>query len=268
MPNGQSRNSIALTFERLQASKRRAFIPYITAGHPDPQVALDVLTMLADEGADVLELGVPFSDPIADGPTIQRATWQAIEKGVDIGRVIAWTAEFSAQRDTPIVLFSYLNPVWRYGPERFLPVARDAGAAGILITDLPVDADPELERRLSAGGLDLIRLVAPTTPRVRAVRIAEAAQGFIYYISRTGVTGERERLRQGLREDVETLRSVTDLPIAVGFGISNADQARAVAEIADGVVVGSALVRKLEEDGLSSARALAREIRTAIDAAL
>lgn len=224
--------------------------------------------MLAGEGADVIELGVPFSDPLADGPTIQRATWSALSSGVDVAQVLRWTGEFSRRSSTPIVIFSYLNPILRYGPERFVSDAVTAGAAALLVTDLPLGADPALERTLGGGGIDLVRLVAPTTPADRAAAIVESAQGFIYYISRTGVTGERERLRQILRDEVAALKELTSLPIAVGFGISTAQQARAVAGVADGVVVGSALVRLLAEDGIEAARVLARELRKAIDEAV
>lgn len=226
-----------------------------------------VLELLSDEGADVIELGIPFSDPLADGPIIQEASWRALSRGVDVERVLAWTREFTGARDTPVVLFSYINPLLHYGPERFLADATSSGAAGLLITDLPVGEDAALEGELGSGGLDLVRLVAPTTPRDRVQLIVEAARGFVYYISRRGVTGERERLRGGLAEELDALRAMTDLPIAVGFGISRAEQARAVACHADGVVIGSALVRALAEGGLEVAGELVRTIRSAIDEA-
>lgn len=257
---------LATTFGRLRAAGRRAFIPYITAGDPDPDTTVEVMEALAEAGADVLELGVPFSDPLADGPTIQAAAWRALERGVDVDRVLGWTRRFTARRGTPVVLFTYLNPVLQYGPERFVLAAEASGAAGLLITDLPVGEDPALESTLASGRLDLVRLVAPTTPAERLGRIVTAAQGFLYYISRTGVTGERRRVRAGLAQEMSALRRRTELPIAVGFGISTPEQARAVAAVADGVVVGSALVRTLAERGIEEARTLAEAIRNAIDA--
>ena len=222
--------------------------------------------MLADEGADLIELGIPYSDPLADGPTIQKASWDALAQGVDLESALRWTKEITGRRSTPIILFTYLNPVLRFGVDRFLAEAAAAGAAGLLITDLPVDADPELEAKLAHGGLDLIRLVAPTTPPARAARVVENATGFVYYVSRTGVTGVRDEMRQELAKEVQGLRKLTELPIAVGFGISTGEHARAVAAVADGVVVGSALVHLLQEGGIEGARALARELRSAIDA--
>ncbi len=264
-PGGAGR--LAAIFQRLQASKRRAFIPYITAGDPSPAMTVDVLEMLANAGADVIELGIPFSDPLADGPTIQAAAWRALGQGVDVEQVLAWTAEFARLKPTPVVLFTYINPILRYGPERFVQDARECGAAGLLITDLPVGEDAPLEDTLTSHDLDLVRLLAPTTPRERVGRILASARGFIYYISRTGVTGEREQMRRGLAGEVEALRRQTSLPIAVGFGISTPEQARAVAAVADGVVVGSALVRRLAEAGLDAAAELAAAMRHAIDAA-
>lgn len=255
------------TFQRLRADRRCAFIPYITAGDPRPESTVEVMRLLADAGADLLELGIPFSDPLADGPTIQAASWRAVGKGVNVERVLSWTREFRRQFEIPVVLFSYLNPILHYGAERFVRAAKESGAAGLLLTDLPVGEDEEMEATLAAGGLDWVRLIAPTTPPRRAIRILQTAQGFIYYISRTGVTGERRSVPPGLAQELAALRRLTDLPIAVGFGIARPEQARAVAAMADGVVVGSALVRALADSGLGAARKLAEEIRTAIDAA-
>lgn len=223
---------------------------------------------LAEAGADVVELGIPFSDPLADGPIIQAAAHRALSRGVNVARVLTWTRDFACQSEVPVVLFSYLNPILRYGPERFVDDAREAGAAGLLLTDLPVGEDPDLESVLASGGLEWVRLIAPTTPANRLSRILGAAEGFIYYISRTGVTGESDRLRQELASEVGALRRQTNLPIAVGFGISSPDQAKTVAGVADGVVVGSALVRTLNEKGLDATRRLASELRAAIDVAM
>lgn len=255
--------TLARAFERARAEGRAALVPYVTAGHPTPEAGAAVLRMLAEEGADVIELGVPFSDPLADGPTIQRSSFEAIGHGVDL----RWTLEalrgFRREHDTPVVLFSYLNPVLRYGLDAFLRDAAAAGAQGVLLTDLPVGADPELERAFAESPLDLIRLVAPTTLPERAREIAAAARGFLYYVSRTGVTGARQELAGGLEREVAALRAATPVPVAVGFGISTPEQAAVVARVADGVIVGSALVELLGREGVEAARPLVRALRRA-----
>ena len=258
---------LAATFARHRETGRRAFIPYLTAGDPDPDTTVDTMAALAEAGADVLELGIPFSDPLADGPTIQAATWRALRRGVTIDSVLAWTRRFAGSSSVPVVLFSYLNPILRYGPEAFIRDAADSGAAGLLLTDLPVGEDGDLEATLAGGALELVRLVAPTTRGPRLARVLDAAQGFVYYISRTGVTGETATIRRDLEAEIKALRTQTDLPIAVGFGISSPDQARLVATVADGVVMGSAIVRTLAESGITGAAKLASEIRRAIDSA-
>jgi tryptophan synthase alpha chain len=250
-------------FEAARAAGRAALIPYVTAGHPAPALTLPVLRMLAEEGADVIELGVPFSDPLADGPTIQRSSFEAIAQGADLAWTLAVLAEFRRESAVPVVLFTYLNPVLRFGVDRFLAEAREAGAQGVLLTDLPVGADPALEARFAASGLELIRLVAPTTSPERARVIAAAARGFLYYVSRTGVTGAAQALSATLAAEVAALRTATPLPVAVGFGISGGEQAAAVAGVADGVVVGSALVAALTRGGVEGARSLMRELRRA-----
>lgn len=245
---------------------RRALVAYVTAGHPRPGSVPEVLARLQDAGADVIELGIPFSDPLADGPVIQRASWQALQQGVTPGRVLEWVAG-RGPGGPPIVLFTYLNPVIAYGAEAFLRDAASAGAAGVLVTDLPLGADPALEAALQHPKVDLVRLVAPTTPPARAREIAAASEGFLYYISRTGVTGARRDLAAGLADEVRALRAHSRVPVAVGFGISTGEQARLVAQVADGVVVGSAIVAALEEGGPEAAERVAREIRKGIDAA-
>jgi len=195
----------------------------------------------------VIEIGVPFSDPLADGPTIQRACTRALGAGATLAGALDLIAGMG-EGATPIVLFTYLNPILRMGVDLFCERVAAAGAAGLLVTDLPVGVDPELERRLGGAGPDLIRLVAPTTSRERIDGIAAAAAGFLYYISRTGVTGVREQLEEKLAEEVARLKRRVRLPVAVGFGIARPGDARLVAQFADGVVVGSALIAALDRD--------------------
>lgn len=256
---------LSARFEALRADGRQALIPYITAGFPGAEDTVPLLRLLAGAGADVIELGVPFSDPLADGPTIQRASQRALDGGATLDSVLEALAEFRRESDTPVVLFSYLNPVFSRGPERFLDDAVAAGADGLLLTDLPVGSDPALEELLEASPLALVRLIAPTTPPARAREIARRAQGFLYYISRTGVTGARAELRGAVTNEVEALREETDVPIAVGFGISTAEQAAAVARVADGVVVGSALIDAIERGGLQAGAELIAGMRAAMD---
>ncbi len=258
------RITLAGAFAACRAQGRAALIPYVTAGHPSPADTPALLRMLAEEGADVIELGVPFSDPLADGPTIQRSSFQAIEQGVDLRWTLERLAEFRATHDTPVVIFTYLNPILRHGVARFLADAAEAGAQGVLVTDLPVGSDPELEAAFAASPLDLIRLIAPTTLPARVKVIAAAARGFVYYVSRTGVTGAQMSLAAGLAAEVDAVRAATTVPVAVGFGISTPEQAAVVAANADGVVVGSALVDLLGRAGVEGARPLVRGLRAAV----
>ena len=256
--------ALGRVFAASAAEGRAALVPYVTAGHPSPAATAEVLRMLAEEGADVIELGVPFSDPLADGPVIQKSSFQAIAQGADLAWVLRTLAEFRREHDTAVVLFSYLNPLLRYGLERFLADAAAAGAQGVLVTDLPVGADPETERAFHESPLDLIRLAAPTSTPDRVARIAAASRGFLYYVSRTGVTGTQVELREGLAKQVRAVREVSPVPVAVGFGISTPEQAATVAQVADGVVVGSALVDVLGRGGVDEARAFVRGLRAAM----
>lgn len=260
-PATTSSSSISRRFDALKKSSQRALVCYVTAGHPDRQRSLATLQMLEEGGADIIELGVPFSDPIADGPIIQASSQKALENGMSYDGVVDLIAE--ARLRSPVVLFSYLNPILAAGPDA-LARAAEAGAAGILVTDIPVGADPEREEWLGSSPLAFIRLVAPTTPRERMAEIARHGSGFVYLISRLGVTGVREQTDSSLPETVRRLRSATSLPICVGFGISTPAQARAVGEIADGVVVGSALV-KAAESGPEEVLKLTRSLREALD---
>ena len=261
LPATTSSNAIARRFDALRNESRRALVCYVTAGHPDVERSLDTLHALQEGGADIIELGVPFSDPIADGPIIQASSQQALEKGMTYDGVLALVS--SARLKVPVVLFSYLNPVLAAGDDALIRAAQ-AGASGILITDIPVGADPEREEWLGNSPLAFIRLVAPTTPRERMAEIARHGSGFVYLISRLGVTGVQENTATSLPETILRLRSTTTLPICVGFGISTPEHARAVGKLADGVVVGSALVRAAEE-GTNAVLALTRTLREALD---
>lgn len=255
---------LAQAFAAARDERRAALVVYATAGFPAPEQGDAALAALAEAGADVIELGVPFSDPLADGPTIQAASHRAIAQGVDLEWTLAALRRFRARHATPVVVFSYLNPVLGYGLQRFIADATAAGAQGVLLTDLPVGADPEMEAAFAASPLDLVRLVAPTTTPARARAIAQRSAGFVYYISRTGVTGAQAEVAAGVGERVAALRAVSPVPVAVGFGIANAEQAARVAGLADGVVVGSAVVDALARGGVAAARALVASLRAAM----
>jgi tryptophan synthase alpha chain len=256
-----SSERIAEQFAQLRASGRRALVPYVTAGHPSPAATLELLVGLEGAGADVIEVGVPFSDPMADGPIIQASSQKALAAGMTFDGVLEIISK--ARLDVPIVLFTYLNPLLAAGRDA-LTRAAEAGAHGVLVTDLPVGADDAREQWLGEGPLAFIRLVAPTTPQSRMAEIAEHGSGFVYLISRLGVTGVREHLPPDLPETVRRLRQATELPICVGFGVSRPEQARAVATLADGVVVGSAIVRAAGES-VESAVTLAASLRASMD---
>jgi tryptophan synthase alpha chain len=256
-----SSDRIAQRFAELRRADRRAFVAYVTAGHPDVESSVALLQGLEGIGADVIELGVPFSDPMADGSVIQASSQTALKNGVRLDGVLDIVSRASLK--IPTVLFSYLNPLLRGGAD-LLQRAADAGVDGVLAVDLPLGADPEREAWFADGPLDYIRLVAPTTPPERIAEIAKTGSGFVYLISRLGVTGEREALPADLPATAARVRAATSLPVCVGFGISRPEQARAVAKIADGVVVGSALVRAANES-VDAALALAASLRRAID---
>lgn len=242
-------NRITSTFARLRESKQSGFVAYVTAGDPSPDRTPAIALALEACGVDILELGIPFSDPLADGATIQAAAGRAIAAGTTVAGVLGIVREIRKTSELPIVLFTYLNPVYVYGYERFIGEASEAGADGLLILDLPPDEAARNAELLAASGLLSIRLIAPTTPPSRMELIAKSAEGFIYYVSREGVTGEQTSLSDTISSQVAEIRKHTTLPVAVGFGISSPDQARQVAAQADAVVVGSAIVRKIAESG-------------------
>ena len=256
-----SSDLLAGAFSTGQRDRHVALIPYLTAGYPTPEDTQPLLHALSIAGADIIELGVPFSDPVADGPTIQRSSQIALEHGVSLEWCLEQLREFRREHNTNVIIFSYLNPILRYGSRRFIDDAVAAGAQGVLITDLPVGGDEELERAIEESPLALIRLVAPTTDDERLKEIAERAQGFIYYIARMGVTGARADLPAELLEGVKRVRLVSRLPIAVGFGVSSAAQVAAIGDVAEGVVVGSALIDAIEAGGVAGAETFLRRLR-------
>jgi tryptophan synthase alpha chain len=236
---------IATTFERLRAAGAPGLVTYVTAGDPTLAGTADILHALDRAGADVLEVGVPFSDPIADGPVIQRACERALAGGTSLAAVLGLVREVRGTVEAPIVLFSYLNPVLRMGEERFAAAAADAGVDGVLLLDAPVEEMAALRERLRGRGIDPIFLVSPSTSTARLQRIADAGSGFLYAVSRLGVTGARDRLADGARELVARVRAVSDLPVALGFGIATPAHVREVTRWADAAVVGSALVEHI-----------------------
>jgi tryptophan synthase alpha chain len=246
----------------LKASGRTALVPYLTAGFPSPSESAAALRSAA-EVADIIEVGVPFSDPLADGTTIQRSSYEALRQGM----TLAGTLDLIARTELacPVVVFSYLNPIMQYGVDRFLGAAEGLGIAGLLLTDLPAGSDPAIETAVGQSHVDLIRLIAPTTRAERLTAALQGAQGFVYLVARLGVTGARSSLAADLGESIARVRQATSLPVAVGFGISTAEQARTVGRMADGVVVGSALVDILGREGVKAARRFLGSLRQALD---
>ncbi len=247
-------------FEKLKREGRQALIPYVTAGDPEPAITVPLMHAMVAAGADIIELGVPFSDPMADGPVIQRAAERALEHGTRLRDVLAMVATFRQQdRDTPVVLMGYLNPVEAMGYEAFAKAASEAGVDGVLSVDLPPEEAHDLLEALRGHGVDPIFLLAPTTDDARIEKICAVASGYLYYVSLKGVTGAGGLDVQSVADKLAQIRRHTALPVGVGFGIKDADSARAVAAVADAVVVGSALVKKIEQNAGQSDK-ITREI--------
>lgn len=238
---------IDTTFAELRRKQETALIPFLTAGDPDLATSASLIRTLADNGADLIELGVPFSDPMADGPTIQAASERALAAGTTVTKVLQLVAEVRKDCQVPLVLMGYYNPIFRYGAERFAADAAQAGVDGVLLVDLPPEEAGEVAEPLRKAGIALITLLAPTTPLERMKRLAAAAEGYLYYVSMTGVTGTAQITPADIRLTVEQIQGMTEVPVGVGFGITTAEEARAVGEFADGVVVGSALVKIIAE---------------------
>lgn len=257
---------IAALFERLKQEHRKALITYITAGDPTPEHTAGLVRALERGGADLIELGVPFSDPIADGPVIQRAGERALRAGTNLRRVLEIAREIRAGSEIPLLLFTYLNPVLRYGLERLATDAKAAGIDGILLTDVSVEEAGEFTRTMQAAGLDTVFLAAPTSSPRRLKLIAEYSSGFVYLVSRLGVTGEQQSVSATVAPLIEAMRAQTKLPLAVGFGVSRPEHVAELGRQAEGVVVGSALMSLIEKNPSEDAlEAFTRSLKSGFD---
>jgi tryptophan synthase alpha chain len=261
---------IPQTFRRLAATGRKALIPYFTAGDPDPATTVPLMHAAVAGGADILELGVPFSDPMADGPVIQRAIERALAHGVGLTQVLAMVGEFrKTDRDTPVVLMGYANPIEAMGAESFVRAAREAGIDGVIVVDYPPEECAALAALLRAESLDLIFLIAPTSSDDRIAQIAALATGYVYYVSLRGVTGAANLDVAEVAARLGKIRAKTDLPIGVGFGIRDGATARAIGQVADAAIIGSRVIQEIEAapgDAPRKVEALLREIRAVMDA--
>ena len=256
-------NRIQKAFKRLKETGRKAFIPYVMAGDPGLDETMERVFMLEECGADIVELGVPFSDPVADGPTIQRAAERALRAGVSLRKMLTFMKELRLRSQIPVIFMTYYNPIFKYGEEAFISDAAEAGVDGFIIPDLPPEEAGSLIKSCRPKGLDTIFLVAPTSTEERMKRIAAASQGFIYYVSMTGITGTKLTLEEHFRNHISRLKEMSGKPVAIGFGISTPDDARNMAAEADGVIVGSAIVKKFYEDP-DNARGFIQQLREAI----
>ncbi|OFW90155.1 MAG: tryptophan synthase subunit alpha [Alphaproteobacteria bacterium RIFCSPHIGHO2_02_FULL_46_13] len=239
---------LADTFSRLKAKGRAALVSYVVAGDPNPELGQEILNALPDAGVDVIELGIPFTDPMADGPTIQAADIRALAAGMSVAKTLDMVRTFRQKNTTtPIVLMGYYNPVYIYGGARFAKDAAAAGVDGLLLVDLPPEEDGEIKGDLKAAGIDLIRLITPTSTGERLKKLVQDTSGFLYYVSIAGVTGTASIEMNSVAAKLKEIKAVSDLPVAVGFGIRTIEDAKAVASIAEGVVIGSAFVRIIEK---------------------
>lgn len=242
-------NRIATTFENLKKNGRKAFVTFVMAGDPDAQKTSAVLASLPEAGADIIEIGMPFTDPMADGPAIQASGLRALKAGMTLQGVIKLLQQFrTTNTNTPVVLMGYFNPILSYGPQQFCADAAKAGADGLIVVDLPPEEAGELAGHAKAAGLDLIRLLTPTTDAKRLPKVLNGAGGFLYYVSITGVTGTKSADVGAVGKHIAAIRGSTDLPVVVGFGIKSPADVKAMAGIADGVVVGSAIVQNIEQN--------------------
>jgi tryptophan synthase alpha chain len=238
---------ISETFNRLRKHERTALIPYIMAGDPDRNSTKKFVLQLESAGADIIELGVPFSDPLADGPTIQRAAERSLKKGTTLRKVMALVTDIRKESDIPLLLMTYFNPVFKYGAERFIRDAVRSGVDGVIIPDLIPDEADEFIRSARKEGLDTVFLLAPTSTEERIRKVVSASTGFIYCVSITGITGSKLRISKAMKNTLSSIREKGSKPVAVGFGISSPDEASAVGKLADGVIIGSAIVKLIEK---------------------
>lgn len=261
---------IAQTFSRLREQRKKALIPFVTCGDPSPELTVPLMHAMVKAGADVIELGIPFSDPMADGPAIQRSSERAIKQGVGLRNVLGYVAEFRKTDDqTPVVLMGYANPIEHMGYEAFAKTARASGVDGVLVVDYPPDEGGDLFRHLSEQQIDPIFLLAPTSNEARIAAVAKLAQGYIYYVSLKGVTGASNIDLAEVTARLPRIKAVTKLPIGVGFGIRDAATAKSIASIADAVVIGSRVIQEIEQSNatnvLNNVAALLSVIRLAMD---
>ena len=255
---------IAALFERLKAQDKKAFVAFVTAGDPDIELSRQILAGLPDAGADIIELGMPFTDPMADGPSIQAASQRALAAGQTLSGTLDMVRDFRANNDTtPIVLMGYYNPIYIYGVDQFIADAVAAGVDGLIVVDLPPEEDDELCLPAMAQGLNFIRLATPTTDDKRLPDVLQNTSGFVYYVSITGITGAAAPQQNAVAANIARLKNHTTLPICVGFGIRTPDQAAAMAGIADGVVVGSALVDEIAQTAENRAQTVERVLTLA-----
>jgi tryptophan synthase alpha chain len=240
-------NRIDAKFKDLRKEKKKAFIAFITAGYPDLKATEALVPALEQAGADIIELGVPFSDPLADGPTIQAASFRALQKGVTLRKILASVKNIRKTSNVPIALMTYYNPVFHFGEEAFVTAAKAAGVDGLIIPDLPVEEAGALRRTALAQGLATVFFLAPTTTRERMPAIVKASTGFIYFVSVAGVTGARTSIPPEIAKNIRQAKTMTGKPVCVGFGVSTPQQVRAMGRIADGVIVGSAIIKEIEK---------------------
>lgn len=239
---------IEKTFEKLKPLNRTALVTFIMAGDPDMERSLEVLKGMPDAGADIIEVGMPFTDPAADGLTIQKAGQRALKAGMTLSKTLQMIRDFrEGNNETPIILMGYANPLYAYGLEKFSHDAAEAGVDGLIIVDLPPEEDGPLREHTTKNGIDMIRLVTPTTDEKRLIKVLDGASGFLYYVSITGVTGTAKADLDSIKPHIDEIKSKTDLPVAIGFGIKTPDDAEAMSALSDAVVVGSAIVAKVHE---------------------